>query len=310
MREKWNYDLLQKRKELRKDLDFSLVTRDQVQSYESFIPVKCCRCYQVFTTRIRHIFYNKVGCTRCTQHRPWNLQRLLEVAKHNVNIDLSHLREGDVTSSKSIFKVNCLVCGSMHPTSVRSLSFRYRCPFSTRGIWNKSIFAEEKRRRPDIDFGKTNLNKIRSCSSVLTCICRRCKCEWKNDIDSILIDMEKCPECYGNSPKGRISSVMVDKYPSFERDVVISGRPFDFYFEHQGKKCLISYDDVDHFLNLSNVVEERKRFCRALDLGYFVIHIDYSQVERFLFHLTFSLHNEGNCYFASHEKYNYLFNVK
>lgn len=116
-----------------------------------------------------------------------------------------------------------------------------------------------------------------------------------------------CPICVGSTGEQAISSYLSRKGIPFKTQSPIKGLPrkrYDFVVEYKGKNIVIEYDGQMHFkwVKYYHKSEEEFKYRQSVDRiktynainnGYQVIRIDYTQVLRINEHLDFAL--ESNC---------------
>jgi hypothetical protein len=95
-------------------------------------------------------------------------------------------------------------------------------------------------------------------------------------------------------------------------------KKFDFYFEYNGFKYLLEVDGEQHFMfkSIFHKTAEGFRYNQhidalksraAIEFGYRLIRIDWSEIPNIAYHMTNALNGNYSSYLSSNVKYSYLF---
>lgn len=129
-----------------------------------------------------------------------------------------------------------------------------------------------------------------------------------------------CKQC-GSSIGERLVRDVLNWYQiPFQSQFTIStlpGRKYDFYFEWNAKKYLVEYDGEQHFhyvrkyhrgkgkLTQSRIVDRVKTYL-AVQSGYCIIRIDYTQRDYIQWHLVYAVNLGWPVYYSTPTMYKYI----
>ena len=317
-----------------KKYDYSKVKKEDIINAYTKIPITCAVCLYFWRSTNIHDHLNNRGCPDCAGNIPWTLNRFLEKARiiHGDIYDYSMIKEEHIQGRDSKISIICTICKNMWNTCSinHHINSRSRCPECANRIpWSLRKFLK---RAVEVhgniyDYSMIKEEHIQGKNSKISIICTICKNMWNTcSINNHINNKSGCPIC--SSSKGELEcfNVFQRRNVKIEREYTIlylSRKKFDFFFIVQDRKFLLEYDGIQHFeqwvsFSKNKTPEERKELFekrqqvdilktqKALEEGYTLIRIDYTQIDNIECHITAGINSSDNLYLSTPEMYEYI----
>lgn len=283
-------------------------------------------CGHTWVTNVSKVLRG-TGCPFCSINRRWSYDVLMESIKNlHPNFDLGQNTRESFNGVKTVLNLRCELdgCGYQWKTSVVSVLHRGSgCPnCSNRRPWTLQRLQEKSGERNDIDFSLVSPTDIgKGAHGKISCRCRTCNFVWKASIHSIFNSGRGCPICCASKGERAITNLLTQANIPFEREVVLESLPrkrFDFRFHYNNRAYLLEFDGEQHFTQNDFHHDDEAHFREkqvvdvvksqhAYQNGYFLIRIDYTQIDNIREHLHRALTSTERYYLSNPEMYAYLF---
>jgi Zn finger protein HypA/HybF involved in hydrogenase expression len=320
---KWTYDLLMNRLiEIHGHrYDHSLIRSIHINGEQSKIPVVCKTCDYKWSPRI-HDHVRGTGCPRCANIIPWNYENFIQrsLSIHCDKFDYSQVTSDMIINSHSKIPVTCRNCShNWKVTIANHINHRTGCPRCFRTVWTLSVLMERATEiHGDLyDYSSINESDIQNTKSKVQVICKQCNHRWLVTIGSHIYSSSGCPCCRSSKGERKIMTYLNSKgitYQSQFRIVSLPTRRYDFGFYYNSKWFIIEYDgsqhfeyvpyfhvDIEDFLNDQSI--DHLKTQNALQEGYCVIRIDYTQLSNIPYHIDRALEMMSHLYLSTPEMY-------
>jgi hypothetical protein len=186
-------------------IDFSKVTKEDIDNGKSKIPLICKICKYEWTPSIGSVIGGR-GCPDCSGNVPYTLQRLLDktiLLKIDERIDFSKVTKEDINNDKSKIPLICKICKYEWTPSIGSVIGGRGCPdcsgnvpYTLQRLLDKARLLNIDER---IDFSKVTKEYINNGNkSKIPLICKKCKYEWTPAIKDVINAGNGCPNCYSS----------------------------------------------------------------------------------------------------------------
>jgi hypothetical protein len=302
---------------------------EMIQNNRSRIYIKCIRCLYVWDCIIRnHLNSRKYGCPQCAGNLRWTKNRLLIKAKeiHGDQFDYSLVLEEQILSAYSEITIRCTICDYIWTPNIHNhITGKSGCPQCYGRIgWTLTTFIA---RAIEIHVALYDYSLITEADVVnqrshVWIICNKCKRRWCPTITSHINGKRGCPTC--RSSKGELAcGRYLDSIGiPYLREFIIANldrKRFDFLFAFEQREYLLEFDGEQHFKVMKhhhktmNDLLDRKEIDilkteKALDAGYFIIRIDYTQLDKVATHIAAALKlpSYHRYYFSNTNMYHHI----
>lgn len=317
--------------------NYSLLNEEYFKGQESKIPVICNTCtYGLngeWNPSINHHINTRSGCPNCAQKIPWTLERFLHAAHflHEDKYDYSLVTSSHIEGVKSKIPLICNTCkyGSFYewnPSISCHINHKYGCPnCAGNAPWTLERFLSTAK---DIHANRYNYSHITSehmngASSKIPVICNICTRRWDPTITNHINNKSGCPHCSMSKGELMIADILTEMnimYDTQHTIPTLPGKRYDFMFVYENADILIEFDGIQHFQQIpffsSSLEDYAKRqqsdvekTYHAAKAGYYLIRIDYKQINCLREHITKALqtfNNETRTYFSTPEMYQHI----
>jgi very-short-patch-repair endonuclease len=306
---------------VRKDDVYNNTSSFWISSYE------CGHSWQTSVSKLRE----DVACPYCGTY--WTWERFLREKNKLATIDFSDVTPDYIKDSGSRIPCRCKKCNRKWMGKINTLFNGCRGIDGSPGCvrcsgtepWSYEKFLFRRDERPDIDFSLVTPDQFNArTGSRITCKCKKCETIWKTTVTIIFSVGNGCPNCRSSRGERIINELLTGAKIPFEREFILQSLPrkrFDFVFRYNNRNFLVEYDGEQHFFYESFYHSSKEDFLekQGVDVlkshhaylgGYFLIRIDYKQLNNIQFHLNEAIKTEevGKSYYLSTpEMYCYLF---
>lgn len=304
--------------------DYSAVAEKDIQSVYSCVPVTCKICYYDWFPMIGNHLNKQSGCPQCAKNAPWTLNRFLAAATKINGAKFDYSGISHIKGAFSRINIKCNTCNNSWPSTIDShISQQNGCPHCYGNIpWTLESFLISAREihHDRYDYHKITPEHIKGEKSRIPLICKRCNHEWFTPLYGHICGKTGCPKC--NMSKGELTcsdiltSMGITHYIQFSIRS-LPNRYYDFMFKYNNILYLLEYDGIQHFKLVDFFCCDPEEFLEkqsidvlktqnALNEGYRVIRIDYTQINHVKEHIEKALSSSMMVYFSNEEKYSYI----
>ncbi len=326
----WTYDRFLHRIKNKYDrhlYDYSDVSPEDIKNWASYIKLRCTTCDYKWAPSINVHFNECCGCPSCAGVVRWTLTSFLakSVEVHQNKYDYSKIVEADIENQRSRVKIICRAC---HTTNVQiihnHISGSGCLVCSGHTTWTLITFIKRSQEIHRDRFNYDNITEgdIAGAESHIPITCNKCQFLWRPTISSHIHRKSGCPKCNYSKGEQACEEILVAKGISFIPQYILETLPkkkFDFYFEHDNRKCLLEYDGGQHFEftkffhKTEETFKKRQHYDvlktqEAINSEYFIIRIDYTCFDQISYHLNLALASAPTSmlYFSSPYMYEYI----
>lgn len=305
--------------------DYSEVKAEHITSNTSKIIITHKLCgYKWDVTICSHIT-SKRGCPECAGNIKYTLVRFLERAKkvHEDKFDYSKITKEHIHGKKSLIPITCNKCGyQWSPTLCSHINGKRGCMNCVGHVpWTveRLIIRGNEIHGNKYDYSEVKAEHIQRAKSKIPVTCKLCKYKWFPTIADHINSQSGCPNCVSSKGEEECFNVLKTLSIEFKKEYTIEQLPrkrYDFYFQRNNLSYLLEFDGLQHF-------EERSHFCKkqsfeerqemdriktkvALEAGYRLIRIDYTQIDKIEEHLEKALSSKDKLYLSTSEMYKYI----
>ncbi len=306
------------------EFDYSLVKEEHISDgQKSKIPITCKTCGYSWSPSIVHHINTKRGCPDCSKQARWTLERFLKKAKevHDDKYDYSQVNE--VLGKDTKVPIRCNQCGYQWTPSVHNhINGKYGCPECSGNVkWTleRLVRRAKEIHEDSVNYDLITNDHVKGGRSKIPLICNACNTQWSPAIQDHINYKSGCPQCKISKGEEECSKSLSLMGITFIREFCLPELPrkrFDFYFEYNKRKYLLEFDGRQHFEEVyyfHNTCSFKDRqdidFLKtkvALELGYMVIRIDYTQINRVREHIEQALNSDNYLYVSNIEMYRYI----
>lgn len=309
--------------------DYLKITPEHIKGKDSHVPIKCNTCDYEWEPTIHDHINHKNGCPDCSGKAPWNLKRFLVRAFgiHGSLYDYSKVTSEHIKNANSNVPLKCNVCNYKWTPSISNHIHRKTgcrncaklAPWSVQKlhIRGQEIYGDL------YDYSQVISEYIKEKESCIPVRCTKCNYTWYPTIHHHINQRRGCRRCNRSNGELACQCVLNDLRISCDIEYELSSLPrkrYDFKFTHQNKNYIVEYDGIQHFKLVSLFHEDEEGFkehqskdiiksFHAVNSGYYLIRIDYTQINRIKEHITnaFSLLNDDvKMYYSSISMYKYI----
>lgn len=304
--------------------DFSRIQVNDVCNQGSPFWITSYECGHTWQSSIGKLRMD-AGCPTCCITAKWTWEGFLSVMQGRPDIDIRHVRQENVVNANSIITWMCSdnSCAHVWKTKLSSLvngdTGCPRCNGHAPYTWER--FTREFTGRTDVDLRLITREHELSCRKKLPFICTKCNLTFEAELGRVITYVSRCPRCNSSKGERAITNLLTQANIPFEREVVLASLPrkrFDFRFHYNNRAYLLEFDGEQHFTqnDFHHHDEAHFREKQVVDVvksqhayqnGYFLIRIDYTQIDNIREHLHRAMLSTGCYYLSNPEMYAYLF---
>jgi very-short-patch-repair endonuclease/predicted Zn-ribbon and HTH transcriptional regulator len=236
----------------------------------------------------------------------------------------SLIKPEDIKNSKSTPPIKCNTCGFIFRPNIYNYIGRktgcFNCSIGEKWTFERLIRELGSAHREDINYSLIKPENIKNNKSRAPVKCNKCGYEWKVIIASIIYQKSGCPQCQlsnGEKECARILTRLGIKYRiqvCFEENKILK---YDFWFMIDEEGYLLEWDGIQHFKIVVHFHANRETFLEsqnrdifktktAIENGYNVIRIDYTQLNNAEYHIKKAIELGKELYLSNSELYSWL----
>lgn len=310
--------------------DYRFNNPEVVTTTRSRINIYCNTCGNFWDTRVSHHIHDKSGCGKCAikivgKAKAWNLQKLLIAAViHNNNFDYSEVKDEHITDRFSKIPLTCNTCYSpWRPTINDHISHKTGCPYCAGNapITLESFLEKAEEIHGDLyDYSQVQEEHIHGNKSIIPVLCIKCNKIWWPDINNHINHRNGCSNCRHSKGELLCEDTLEFLGLLYQCQVQIPLLPlkrYDFFFTFQNRNYLLEFDGQQHFRYNDFFHRDEEKFEEsqqrdilktniALQSGYCVIRIDYTQIDNIEYHIRNAISNNYWLYVTDTIMYQYI----
>jgi very-short-patch-repair endonuclease len=327
---RWNYDrFILRGKEVHGDKhDYSKIKKKDIKGTNSTPTIICRKCNYEWNPTIHNYIDSETGCPCCAKLIPWTYSRFIEEIKGIDNHDFSKVKPGDICNANSILSIKCYICEYEWNPSINVYfnNSKCKCPDCSGHApvtYERTLFKANKIHGNKYDYSKVRKEDVINAKSHLPLICRECDNEWNPTINGHINRKYGCPMCASSKGEKMCKQVLKDNDLSYIHEFKFEGskKRYDFMFKHKKRHYILEFDGIQHFTENIHFHREKDDFIKkqeidviktikAIKEGYFVIRIDYKQIDHIEKHIkdAIKMSKDSNitCYFSDNKMYKYI----
>lgn len=309
--------------------DYSLIKEENVVNAYSKVLIRCKICQYVWLGCIHYHINQENGCSSCSGKLKWTLPRFLYRAMqiHGNKFDYSLVTVEFINCVDSKVPVVCNTCSTLFtPTIDNHINNQSGCPLCGGNLrWEYNRFIKRAQEIHGIlyNYCYIRIEDIQNQYSIVILHCNTCNNNWESTIHNHIYNRSGCPYCNMSIGEQTTRVVLLKWGLSPEKQKVLPGlsnRHYDFYFFWNNIHYIIEFDGMQHFVFVPFLqVDESKFFAQqasdiektkhALNLGYKVIRLDYTQIKHLETHLTAALQSPTMFYLSTPSMYTYIMDM-
>jgi hypothetical protein len=298
-----------------------------VTGTRSQLKIKCRICDDIFEMRFNSHYYRKSGCSVCAGVKPYTLKRFLQkaIAIHGNIVDYTQVKEEHIINCYSNVPLTCNIW-SWSPTIDEHINGKNGCPnCANRVPYTLEIFIQKaKMIHMDLyNYSYIKEEHIWNVKSYVPILCVKCNEIWWQRIDCHIARKQGCPDCCQSKGELGCKHVLQSLGLSYQTQTQIpslSKKRYDFSFIFQDKNYLLEFDGQYHFeyndffhRNEENFKERQQvdilKTTTAIQSGYCIIRIDYTQINCIEYHIRNALINNYLLYVTDAILYKHILDV-
>jgi len=281
------------------NFNYTQVKEEDIINTHSNMPITCNICGYFWRPNISDHIYGKHGCPDCAGNVPYTLERFINKAKkiHGELFDYSLITEKDIQGKDSNVPIICKKCNVIWKpiihVHIQNESGCSNC-YGNLKLTLEKVLEKSKLKHGDLyDYSLVKEEHIQNNRSKMPVFCKKCNQVWWPRISNHINEGNGCSTC--KQSKGEILCADILKqlgliYQCQLRIPLLPSRRFDFFFIFQDKKYLLEFDGQQHFHYIDFFHRDEENFEEnrevdilktniALQSGYRVIRIDYTQID-------------------------------
>lgn len=310
--------------------NYSKIKEGDVQDSESVILISCNICNHEWQCSVKDHIHSRKVCPGCKKVKPWNLERFLIRARevHGDKYDYSEVEEFHIKGAKSHVPLKCRKCSYQWTTSIIShVNNKGNCPQCVgKAPWTLERFLIKSKEIHGNRYDYTLIHQkhIDNMYSRIPIHCTICDYIWFPMIHKHISGKRGCPKC--NKSHGEIAceKVFGDMNISYQCQYEIGTLPnkkYDFMFTWRNKHYILEFDGQQHFIYCSHFHKNEDEFQKsqqrdmvksrhAIRAGFFLIRIDYTQINNVHWHINnalIHLNEIYRVYYSNLALYEYIY---
>lgn len=306
--------------------NYDNIKSEHIQGYKSKILIKCHNCTYEWMSSIDNHINGKCKCPRCAKMERWTGKRFMnevvEIHGNKYDYDLntvSHIR-----GAYSVINIICMTCNYKWSSAVSNHTHnKSGCPnCAGKAPWNldRLITKGNKIHNNKYDYSLIGNRETLTSTTYVKLRCKSCNYIWNTSIANHIYNRCGCPKC--RFSKGELqceiylSKMNIEYTPQFNIPSLPRKR-YDFMFEIGSQKYILEYDGEQHFSSSNTFGRDKSYFemrryidviktQKAIDEGFKMIRIDYTQITNIEFHITKGILSENNVYCSTDNIYHYI----
>lgn len=323
---RWNYDrLINESKKIHGDNYVYHVKPDDKIMIDSHIRTTCKKCGYDWNPTIDNHIGSGSGCPQCAGNAPWNYERLIRKAVEiHGNIYDYSMVPLDITGAFTLMTLICKLCHYTWTVSIdnhiNAKSGCPRCVNLAQWTYKEFISVAKQIHKDRYNYSEVHPDHITSCKVALPVKCNRCCNRWYTDITHHITRKQGCPICKSSHGEIACFDILTEMKISFKSQYSIKSLPdrrYDFMFVHNTIPYILEFDGMQHFQfkelfhhNYQGFLEKQSidvmKTQAAINEGYRVLRIDYTQIDNIKYHIENGLSSSTVIYFSNAEMYQYI----
>ena len=213
---------------------------------------------------------------------------------------------------------------SQYPSLFRLSVLRECIKFQRIRKYTYSIFIKRARQihGNKFDYSHVVPNDIQGNNSRIRIICNTCNYTWTQRIVKHISGKQGCPGCRKSHGEIVCSEFFDARNIPYIREYIIDNLPkkrFDFKFTYSERNYLLEFDGIQHFKygyfhkSEAHFAERQQtdilKTLKAIEAKYYIIRIDYTQINNIGIHITHALSSQNQTYFSDPLMYQYITNI-
>lgn len=237
--------------------DLSLIDKNLVLDVKIKLPLICKLCNHIWNTTINNYVNKKRNCP-CSNRRPWNLSRLLEMSRSlfGDRYEYPGIYADTKLTHTTYIKIKCKKCDNIWETVIGAHMYAESgCPnCNSYPSWTleRFISCATNIHGDKYDYSLIGEEDIKTISHKMPIICKKCNIKWLSSISNHIYNRCGCSLCKGHHFE-------IDTYKILEKieGIVVTtqfcypncNRRYDFMITSQHFDCpiLIEVDGRQHF---------------------------------------------------------------
>ncbi len=310
---------------------FDNIRPEDVVNCLSRLSLKCATCDWDWISTLQNLIYGKHGCPRCNWGERWTRTRFLREANAKYGGKFLYGPIPENITSQTKIHITCTDCEYEFYRCARDhIYINQNCAKCAKMLqWTTREF---KLRATEIhnhryDYSLIEDDEIITARSKVRIICRQCNSNWECTVSSHISGRTGCPRCNRSHAEIKCEEILTELDIVFTPQYRLTNRrkAYDFHFVHNGVKCLLEYDGIQHFkwtpCFQPTEIRFRKQQSRdirftlqAIEQGYYMIRIDYTCEKAIAHHIqtalvaliTFTSPPKPTYYFSKPEMYAHI----
>lgn len=296
--------------------DFTIYTR---------LNIICLICYYKWDTSLQSHITQKHGCPSCYGNVAYTLQSFIKASRkvHGNIYNYDMITESDIKGKDSNVNLKCNTCNYIWLVSIHDhINGGTGCPNCADKVKytrDRFIVKSIKIHGDNYDYSLIKDEDITNRKSHVNIICKKCFRSWSTSIASH-IQGSGCTNCSLSSGELLCRNYLESRGIQVKQQYQITELPrkrYDFKFEYNGKTYLLEFDGRQHFEyipffhgNISKfLIEQQKDILKTkvgINSGYFIIRIDYSQINNIAYHIEMGIESNDYLYVSNKPFYTYI----
>lgn len=319
------------------DFNYILVEEEQISNSNSCIFVLCFICDHIWPVRISsHVTDEQRDCPSCKHHVPYTLDIFLLRAREIYGDQYNYInnRPEDIKTNNSNIKFICKKCNQPSTMSIRNhINNGGGCPVCGQSSWYPQRINIEGTRMHGGIYSYHLIEegvRINSMETHLPIFCKKCEETWYPTINSHIIHRKGCPICRNSKGEQAVRVYLKEQNITPDTQFVIQQpligksrqKRYDFKIVYNGRSYIIEFDGKQHFNFSPHFQKDEAEFREnqqtdihktrvAIDNGYFIIRIDYTQLKDVGQHIYEAIVNTSSnpankYYFSNPQMYTHI----
>lgn len=308
--------------------DYTLIKEEDVKNAYSSVNIRCRKCGHIWLCVIHNHISRKSGCSNCSRKLRWTHNRLLRMASevHGDAFDYSRTQTHHIQNVDSYIYVTCKLClHEFTPTIDNHINGKSGCPSCAGNLrWNYIRLMSRAREIHGnlCNYDKVPINEIWTKESIIIVRCNICQRDWDTSIANHIYNRSGCRYCNMSVGENAILNILL-KWginPIVQATIPpLSNKPYDFVFTYAGKSYIVEFDGAQHFKFIPFFHDNEAGFRNrqeidiektnhAIRSGYYVIRIDYTQLDCIEQHIITALNSSDRIYLSTPIIYEHIIN--
>jgi len=303
--------------------DYSKVTEKHMKT-QTLLPLTCNICGYEWTPVFSVHINRRSKCRSCVGRASWTLERFIE---RSIKIygpdawDYSQINwAGKIVNGTRVYLV-CKKCKNSYTPTIQSHISAKRKGCGKCILWTlEKVLTKAKSIHGDkYDYSNIEKDHIGGIHSELPIVCKTCNTKWFPTINNHIYGKSGCSGCVSSKGEAECTKILASLEIEFSQEYRLENyrKFYDFHFVHNSKEYLLEYDGVQHFKYSKYFHRSTDDFYghqdvdisktkTALENGFVLIRIDYTQLENIEYHINQALEYGFSLYVSNEEMYDYI----